>query len=128
VPDYVEAWRRTIQGDHKSWVVFRHGTCVVLSDPDPDADLAAEAIIILREFGPVHPGSPAGDFGTITLDPAPGYVVYGDHNDVLTFVAPDELTDTTDLAIGLHGRRKRDRAGHDLEVVLVEDKRNRTPV
>lgn len=54
VTDYAEAWRRTIRGERKSWVVFKHGTRVVLVDPDPATDLAAQAIGILRECGPVQ--------------------------------------------------------------------------
>lgn len=123
--DYVEAWRRTIVGDGKSWVVFTHGTCVVLVDPDPDADLEAEAVEVLRAYGPVRAGGPAGDFGVITLDPGPGFVVTGHHNDVLTFVGEDEVPEPTDLTVGLHGRHKRDQDGHDLEVVHVEDRRSR---
>ncbi|WP_090791490.1 hypothetical protein [Asanoa ishikariensis] len=116
-------WRRVVRGDSKSWVVFAHGTCVVLPAPGAADDLAQRATDILREYGPVHAGSPAGDFGTITLDPGPGWVVWGHHNDVLTYVGPDEVTDGTDLVVGLHGRSKRDRDGHDLAVVHVEDKR-----
>jgi hypothetical protein len=125
--DFVDALRRTIQGEHKSWVVFRHGTCVVLADPDPSSDLAAEAIGILREYGPVHAGSSAGDFGIITLDPGPGFVVYGHHNDVLTFVGADEVTDANDLSVGLYGRTKRDQDGRELDVIHVEDKRSPAP-
>jgi hypothetical protein len=121
--DFVEAWRRTIQGEHKSWVLFRHGTCVVLVDPGDEADLAAQAIAILREYGPVHAGTPAGDFGTITLDPGPGFVVYGHHDDVLTFVGADEVIEPDDLTVGLYGRTKRDQDGRELDVVHVEDKR-----
>ncbi|MFG2065062.1 hypothetical protein ACGFIK_27055 [Micromonospora sp. NPDC048871] len=63
--------------------------------------------------------------GTITLDPGPGWVVYGHHDDVLTYVGPDEVSDGSDLAIGLYGRHKRDRDGHELHVIHVEDKRPR---
>ncbi|WP_327038568.1 hypothetical protein [Micromonospora maris] len=123
--DLAGTWRRIIEGDGKSWVVFAHGTCVVLPEPEPGVDLAAQAVDILRECGPVHAGTPAADFGTVTLDPDPGWVVYGRHDDVLTYVGPDEISDSSDLAIGLYGRRKRDRDGHELDVVHVEDKRPR---
>ncbi|MEV7230904.1 hypothetical protein AB0M79_28355 [Polymorphospora sp. NPDC051019] len=123
--DLAGRWRRIIRGDGKSWVAFARGTCVVLPEPGPDADLAAEAVEILREYGPVHAGSPAGDFGTITLDPGPGWVVYGHHNDVLTYVGPDEVQDTSAVAVGLLGRGKRDTDGRELQVVHVEDKRPR---
>ncbi|SCG61336.1 hypothetical protein [Micromonospora halophytica] len=123
--DLAGTWRRIIRGDGKSWVVFANGTCVVLPDPGPSVDLAGQAVDILREYGPVHAGSPAGDFGTITLDPGPGWVVHGHHNDVLTYVGPDEISDGSDLAVGLYGRSKRDQDGHELNVVHVEDKRPR---
>lgn len=129
----VDAWRRIIIGEHKSWVVFTHGTCVVLPSPEPTVDLASQAVEILREYGPVQAGSSAGDFGTITLDPGPGWVVYGHHDDVLTYVAPHEMSpdegekgdvgEPDDMLIGLHGRSKRDRDGKALQVIHVEDRR-----
>jgi hypothetical protein len=118
----VETWRRIIVGDDKSWVLFAHGTCVVLVEPGED--LAGQAVSILREYGPVQAGSPAGDFGTIDLDAAPGWVVTGHHRDVLTYVARDEVPEpVSDLLVGLTGRAKRDRDGRELTVVHVEDKR-----
>ncbi|OLT20419.1 hypothetical protein BJF79_47350 [Actinomadura sp. CNU-125] len=120
--ELVEVWRGVIMGDTKSWVLFEHGTCVILMEPEDD--LALQAIGLLREFGPVQGGTSAGDFGTIDLDAAPGWAVYGHHNDVLTYVAPEEAGDEpSDLAVGLLGRSKRDRDGRELTVVHVEDKR-----
>jgi hypothetical protein len=119
----IATWRQTIVGDRKSWVLFAHGTCVVLSNPADD--LVAQAVGILREYGPVHVGSPAGDFGTIDLSAVPGWAVYCHHPDVLTYVAPDEVASpVTDIMIGLTGRAKRDRDGRELTVVHVEDKRS----
>lgn len=122
VDELADTWRRIIVGEHKSWVLLAHGTCVVLVDPA--GDLAAEAVGILREYGPVHPGSPAGDFGTIDLAAAPGWVVWGHHPEVLTYVAPEEVSPpVSDVLVGLAGRAKRDRDGWELTVVHVEDKR-----
>ena len=97
------AWRDVINGPDKSWVVFENGTCVVLTDPADD--LAGQAVAILREHGPVHPGSSFGDFGTITLDDGRGWVVTCHHNDILTYVAPDEVDAdrASDLIVGLLG-------------------------
>ncbi|MGR6913955.1 hypothetical protein ACU635_06860 [[Actinomadura] parvosata] len=116
----IETWR-TLLDPAKSWVLFGHDTCVILVRPD--GDLADQATTLLREYGPVHPGTPAGDFDTIELRDAPGWVVTGHHPDILTYVAPDELDDHDHLVVGLHGRSKRDQDGHDLAVVHVEDKR-----
>jgi hypothetical protein len=123
VDERAAIWRRVIEGDGKSWVLFAHDTCVVLPDPG-DGDLAAAATAILGEYGPVHAGSAAGDFGTIELEKAPGWVVWCHHPDVLTYVGPDEVeAPASDLVVGLTGRSKRDRDGHDLTIVHVEDRR-----
>jgi hypothetical protein len=42
---------------------------------------------------------------------------------VLTYVAPDEVSEPTDLTIGLTGRANRDRNGRELQVIHIEDKR-----
>jgi hypothetical protein len=56
----IEHWRRIIQGPTKSWVMFAHGTCVILMKPE--SELRQQAIDLLRNYGPVRGGSPAGDF------------------------------------------------------------------
>ena len=120
----VETWRQIIVGDEKSWVLFKHGICVVLVELG--GDLAGRAEAVLREFGPVQAGSPAADFGTITLESAPGWVVIGHHSDVLIYVFFGEVTQTDDnlnLAVGLTGRAKRDQDARDLTITHVEDKR-----
>jgi hypothetical protein len=121
--EWGELWRGIILGADKSWVAFENGTCVVLTAPD--GDLGEQARALLAERGTVHVGSPAGDFGVIELPDARGWVVTGHHPDILTYVAPDELTapSPTDLAIGLTGRGKRDQDARELRVAHVEDRR-----
>ncbi|WP_157436276.1 hypothetical protein [Actinospica robiniae] len=58
----IEKWRSIIIGDQKSWVLFANGTCVILMQPE--GDLADQATELVREYGPVAAGGPAGDFGT----------------------------------------------------------------
>lgn len=99
----VDIWRRVIVDEHKSWVVFAHGTCVVLTEPA--GDLGEQATAIRAEYGPVHAGSPAGDFGTLKLHAAPGWVVTAHHP-----------------VVGLTGRGNRDRDGRELQVIHVEDR------
>ncbi|MFF5718795.1 hypothetical protein [Streptomyces buecherae] len=117
----VDAWQRLLADPHTSWVLFEHGTCVVLTAPD--GDLAEQATDLLRRFGPVRPGSSAGDFGTIEPDAVEGWIVTGHHNDVLTYVGPAEAQDQSQVAIGLLGRAKRHRDGTELRVVHVADAR-----
>ncbi len=127
MPDtLVEVWRRIIVGDTKSWVLFENGTCVILMEPDED--LAAQATEIIREWGPVHAGSPAGDFSVITLKDAPGWVVTCHHPDVLTYVALEDVgPEPTELAVGLAGRSRRDADGLEPHIIHVEDQREGTP-
>jgi hypothetical protein len=122
----VETWRAIIVGDDKSWVLFQNGTCVVLVKPE--ADLAAQATAIMKEWGPVHAGSPAGDFSVVTLAEQPGWVVTCHHPDVLTYVGPDEVgADPSEVLIGLVGRGKRDQDAEGLAVLHVEDRRGAGP-
>lgn len=117
----IDVWQRLLADPHKSWALFENGTCVVLTAPE--GDLAEQATELLRKSGPVHAGSSAGDFGVIDLEDAEGWVVTGHHNDVLTYVGPDEPGDRSEIAVGLLGRAKRHRDGTELHVVHVEDKR-----
>ena len=120
--DLVNIWRQIIIGDDKSWVLFDNGTCVILMEPGDD--LAAQAITLMKEWGPVHAGCSAGDFSTITLDNETGWVVTSHHNDILTYVSPEEVgDDPSDLSVGLLGRSKRGQDADSLTVIHVEDKR-----
>jgi hypothetical protein len=124
--ELIEAWRNTINGPGKSWVLFESGTCVILMEPR--ADLVAQATDLLREYGPVGAGSSFGDFSTITLEDGRGWVVTCHHNDILTFVGPDETgPDTQDVVVGLLGRSKRGHDAEQLRVLHVEDKRQAEP-
>jgi hypothetical protein len=121
-PELIQAWRASIRGADKSWVVFEHGTCVVL--PEPEEDLAAQATALLKEYGPVHVGTPAGDFNVITLESGLGWVVTTHHPDVLNFVGRDEVSPgTADVMIGLLGRSRRAQDAGELRVLHVEDRR-----
>jgi hypothetical protein len=124
LPDpLIEIWRSIIVGKQKSWVLFKHGTCVIFMEPA--ADLSAQALALMREWGPVQVGSSAGDFNVIDAVQAPGWVVTSHHNDIMTYVGPDEVDqpDPDYLYVGLFGREKRDRDAHELEIIHVEDKR-----
>ncbi|MFX0090993.1 MAG: hypothetical protein ACFFBD_04455, partial [Candidatus Hodarchaeota archaeon] len=60
ITDLINTWRTIILGAQKSWVMFEHGTCVILMEPQED--LQAQAKELLKEWGPVVPGTPLGDF------------------------------------------------------------------
>ncbi|MFI6409006.1 hypothetical protein [Streptomyces sp. NPDC050548] len=115
----IAVWRRILVGSEKPWVLFEHGTCVLLEEPD--GDHAEQATGILREFGPVQVATSAGDFRVLELKNGEGWLVTSHHRDVVTFVATDEPDDPSHLAVGIHGRSKRDQDGTELRVVHVED-------
>jgi hypothetical protein len=120
--ELVEAWRETLSGLGKAWVLFEHGTCVVFTEPG--ADLAAQARALLQEFGPAADGSEVGDFAaTIPLPDGRGWLVAGHHDDIATFVGRDEVAPgTPEAAVGRLGRAKRHQDTQQLRVLHVEEK------
>jgi hypothetical protein len=123
-PDLVEAWRSINGRDSPCWVLYRHGTCVLVREPQ--AQLAAHANDLLREWGPVQVGTPAGDFDVIRLENGMGFVVTCHHRDGRTFVGTDEVSpEAAEVMIGLLGRSKRARDAEELSILHVEDGRGR---
>lgn len=120
---YAEVMAAVLTGAGKSFVVFEHGSVVVLVDADAHVDLAAEAVALIANMGPVHPGSPAGDFGVITLNDDLGWAVTSHHPDLLTLVLAGEITDGSEVGIGLLGRSKRGQDAEERTVVHVHDGR-----
>lgn len=114
-------WHNIIADQQKVWVVFEHGTCVILVEPSQD--LQKQAKELLAEYGPVHPGSSFGDFSVSELEDYPGWVVFGHHPDILNYVPPDD-TAPSDLVIGLIGRGHRDQDAQNLNIVYVNDPRS----
>jgi hypothetical protein len=121
--ELIEAWRATLAGLDKSWVLFEKGTCIVFTEPA--SDLTAQAKAILREFGQAGDGSDIGDFAaTIPLDDGRGWLVAGRHSDIVTFVSRDEIAPgVPDAAIGRIGRAKRQQDMNQLRVLHVEERR-----
>lgn len=120
--DLIETWRSIIQGEGKSWVLFEHGTCVILMQPE--ADLAVQATALLAEWGPVHVGTDSADFNVIELANSPGWVVTCYHPDILVYVPGDgEGSDTSEVVIGVTGRSIRGQDAEELNMIHIEDKR-----
>lgn len=123
----VDVWRSLLTDKTKSWVMFKRGTCVVLMEPE--TDLAAQAIAILRGNA-VQAGAPSADFRILELDGRNngpmGFLVLYDHPDILNYVGFGE-TDRGpfDLYTGSWGRNKRMMDEEDPEVIHLEDNRSR---
>lgn len=103
--DLLATWRRLLIDSYTSWVLFAHGTCVVLDQPGDDP--ATRAAALLREFGPVHIGTDSADFNVVA---APGgRLITCYRPDILVFVAAAEVPpEQDDLIAGLVGRARRE--------------------
>ena len=112
----LELIRSVVTNPETPWVLFEHGTVVFLPGGSPNP--AEEARRLLEEWGPVHAGGPAGDFSVISLNEGAGWAVTCHHNDILTFVGPDQ--EGPEVAIGLFGRGQRDLDAQHLKVIHVE--------
>lgn len=120
----VEVWRKIIQNtperQGKPWVVFRHGTCVILMEgASSKEDATTKATQIVTQYGPVYPGTPTADFNITENSAVQGIIVTCWHDDVLSFVGKNEGGDNM-LANALLGRSKRDQDGRSPEVLHVE--------
>jgi len=113
---------------HVAWAVFEHGTLFYTfpnDDLDVDAsvdDISRAAVDAIRELGPAHPGSPAGDFNVSHLDSwYPGDTVYFvtyDHPAIANVVFAAEVNE---VAAGVTGRSARSADAEHPVVVLVRD-------
>ena len=120
-----EIWEELIVDKNKNWVIFEHGTCVVVMKHK--IDIKSDAIEIMRNYGPVHAGSPSGDFNVRKLSAPNGWIVFYDHLYILNFVSPDELSlpdqiDENKISIGLIGREKRKSDAISLKIIYVHEK------
>ncbi len=119
----ITRWRRIGATAGKSWVLFSHDTCVLFDEAR--GDLAERARALMREWGPVQVGTPAGDFDVVVLEEVPGWLVTCHHPDIVTYVGPDEGLGgaASEIIVGLLGRAKRHQDAQEQAVVHVEDRR-----
>jgi len=116
----IETWREILEAGITRWVIFKHGTIVICRNPD--VDIKEYAIELMRTMGVVIPGSSHGDFNVTRLEEVPGWVVHYHHEDILSYVSPEELDEqnSPDMLIGLIGRKKRANDAQELEIVHIE--------
>lgn len=121
----ITALRESIDDPAKSWVLFRNGTFVVFTQPE--SDLAEQAKLLLSTWGVVQEGTESADFGVFILDNGLGCVVTCHHEDIMTFVGPDECPRIPDeFIIGSRGRNKRTLDATELSILHIEDNRRNT--
>jgi hypothetical protein len=117
---YIERWKQLLAHQSYPWVLFAHGTCVILTTPE--MDLARQATDLIEQW-PVHAGGNLGDFGVMSVTDAPGWVITCAHPDILTYLAPEEVAeeDAAEVALGLQGRAKRDQDAHEKRIIFAKD-------
>ena len=110
-----------INPNFENWVLFENGTYIIFDDLNGISDVQQEAIRLMKEYGPVSPGGPSGDFGVTHLNKTEGWVVSGHGYGMYTYVHPSELNQSApdDSAIGLFGRSKRARDAKNLKIIHV---------
>src|SRR3989338_2153577 len=86
--DLIHIYKKIIIDPAMSWVLFKHGTCVMLLSPQEDVSL--QAIKILKEHGHVVAGTPSGDFEVTKIPEVNGWVVTGDYPGIMMYVSDDE--------------------------------------
>lgn len=109
-----------LEGFQQSWVLFTHGTVVIVPNALDESLVKEEAITILKEYGPVFAGSSHGDFTVSDLQKQPGWLVSSHHSGIFTFVGHDAVeVGATDFIIGMFGRNNRDLDSRELNIVSV---------
>lgn len=117
----IEHVKLAINPKFQDWVLFENGTYIIFDDISTIEDVKEEAIKLMKEFGPVSAGGPAGDFSVIHLKLTDGWLVSGHGYGMYTYVHPSELDNESpnDLEIGLYGRSKRDSDGQNPEIIHI---------
>lgn len=118
--DVVAVFQKVVTDPSMSWVLFKHGTCVMLLNPEED--FRKQAITLLKNHGPVIPGTPSGDFDVTRIPDIQGWIVTGNFPGIMIYVSFDEAKNKDDVEVGLIGRNKRERDTKELDVMHVEDK------
>ena len=123
--DFIEktpahTWRRLLGKDSQPWVLFEYGS-VILGDRD-SVDAKADAIAIMRDWGPVRLGSPYADFTIRKVANDLGWLVLCHHRAILTYVHPGEFADgmPREVEVGVTGRHKRKLDSESPKVVHIE--------
>ena len=137
----IEVWNLIVKPGRR-WVLFEKGTCYVVADPEMDIETHAKEV--LKEWGPVVPGTPLGDFSVSLYydddNHMLGWLVSYGHPDILSFVLVDEVEDLYEfigkddvtkekaaetyphMVLGMYARNRREEDGKELKIVYSGSK------
>ncbi len=117
--ELVGIYKKLLKGDFAGWVLFNYSTCVII--PHVNKTIQEDATTILRKYGRIIPGTPLGDFNVTPLKDNLGWVVTGNHPDILNFVAADDVKEKSDdEKIDLLGRERKELDAKELKIIHVE--------
>ncbi|WP_396637410.1 hypothetical protein [Maribacter sp. R77961] len=113
--------RLAINPKFQDWVLFENGTYIIFDDVSKIKNIEEESIRLMKEFGPVSAGGPAGDFNVTSLNLTKGWTVSGHGYGMYTYVNPKELETNypNDMTVGLYGRSKRNEDGLNPVIIHV---------
>jgi hypothetical protein len=63
-------WRKVLPDTIKKWAIFQYGTTVLCHEENKDPK--EHALEVLKEWGPIVPGTPLGDFNVGLAGSVPG--------------------------------------------------------
>lgn len=120
----LENVRLAINPKYRDWVLFENGTYIIFDKVDTNLNPKEEAIKLMKQYGPVHSGGPAGDFSVTHLNKTEGWVVSGHGYGMYTYVNPTELESNSpsEVEIGLYGRSKRNQDGLNPKIIHINKK------
>ncbi|TFG32597.1 hypothetical protein EU527_09660 [Candidatus Thorarchaeota archaeon] len=113
----IDIWQKII-GPDLGWAFFENGTCVVSRESGNDVKM--HAIETLREWGPVVPGTPLGDFDFELYNNPSGLLVRYYNPDVLSFLMEDEFDRNNPLEGALKARYRRGLDSETLRVLHIQ--------
>ena len=130
---YINAYKLIFEDYHpaKAYAVFSHGTIVLFEEViSTNEGVEQKALDEMKHYGPVMPGSSAGDFNVVKVQAkfGGGWMVTSWNKNIYTLVLPnskDELEvedNANDLMVGLQGRGKRHLDSEELKIIHVEIK------
>lgn len=115
-------WKTNIRDKPKDWVLFKHGTCVIIQEPITNLELQAKEL--LKRWGAVIPGTNLGDFIVKQADDSIGWLVTYTHPDIANYVhlseLPEDFHKSDTVTIGLIGREKRQNDAKSLVIIHKE--------
>ena len=122
-----EIWRDTLKPDQPTWVLFSHGTCILVPIAE---DAERIAIEILKQYGPLAVGTTLADFRVRKLSASSTYLVGYAHPSIFNIVHGQEamfceaLEKHNIALIGNIGRSNRVFDAKVLKAVYVETNNN----